>query len=166
MWKHVRNVILNYGRGELLNRESKKLKKSYAWRRRIRRGDGALWRVRRPGRCSLAPSYSLPGRFRTRRRVRWNGIFPANDASIFPRSKTGVLFPLISPNTTWFILWEICHPKGSIEVFFWACFMPNPAKRGTMCVFQKIKSSVFHEFDTFWRPGLFQMIESPTEKWV
>ena len=67
---------------------------------------------------SLAPSYSLPGRFRTRRRVRWNGIFPANDASIFPRSKTGVLFPLISPNTTWFILWEICHPKGSIEVFF------------------------------------------------
>jgi hypothetical protein len=33
---------------------------------------------------SLAISYSLPGRFLTLRRVRWVGIFPGNDASIFP----------------------------------------------------------------------------------
>ena len=42
---------------------------------------------------SLAPSYSMPRRFRTRRRVRWAGIFQENDASGFTL-KTALPFPL------------------------------------------------------------------------
>ena len=44
--------------------------------------------------------------------------------------------------------------------------MPNPVKRNAICGFQKIIISIFHEFDTFWKPGHLLCEESPTEKWV
>jgi hypothetical protein len=43
----------------------------------------------RPCRSSRSLSYSLPGRFRSRRRVRWAGIFPGNDASVLPPQNKG-----------------------------------------------------------------------------